>query len=239
MTGDAQSRLDGVQLLADLPAETLRNLEKRCRWRRYKSEEQILDKDSDDRDVYFVVAGSVQVVNFSMTGREIALARVGAGGFFGELSAIDGQPRSASVVAIDNCLLASLSPRLFIDLLRDSPDLALVVMNKLAAIVRSCDERIMDLSTLGAVQRVYVELLRLAEETGPENGEWAIRNVPTHKVIASRASTTRETVARSMSQLASGGIIDRKGSTLYIRGRDRLEKLAGVLEVEFDGALTR
>ena len=63
--------------------------------------------------------------------------------------------------------------------------------------------------------------------------------MPTHKVIASRASTTRETVARSMSQLASGGIIDRKGSTLYIRGRDRLEKLAGVLEVEFDGALTR
>lgn len=95
-------RLDGVAILASLKPDELRNLERRCRWRRCGRNEQILDKDSDDRDVYFVVRGAVQVVNFSLTGREVALARVPAGGFFGELSAIDGKPRSATVVAAED-----------------------------------------------------------------------------------------------------------------------------------------
>ncbi len=56
-----------------------------------------------------------------MTGREIALARLPTGGFFGELSAIDGRPRSANVVALDNCLLGSLSPQLFIEQIAGHP----------------------------------------------------------------------------------------------------------------------
>ena len=137
-----------------LSDEELRNLEKRCRWRRYDTGEQILDKDSSDRDVYFVAEGSLQVVNYSMTGREIALARLGTGSFFGELSAIDNQPRSASVVALEKCLLGSLSPQLFINHIVGHSELAVRVLHRLAGIIRSCDERIMDQSTLGAVDRV-------------------------------------------------------------------------------------
>jgi CRP-like cAMP-binding protein len=165
-----------------------------------------------------------------MTGREIALARLTAGSFFGELSAIDGEPRSASVVAVENCLLGSLSPQLFIDQIVGHPDLAVRVLHRLAGIVRSCDERIMDLSTLGAVDRVYRQLLRMAEESPVDPGSWLIRDLPTHKTIAAMASTTRETVARSISQLAAGGIVERKGRILYLRRRDRLEKLAGTLD---------
>lgn len=225
-------RLDGVALLASLKPDELRNLERRCRWRRCARNEQILDKDSDDRDVYFVVRGAVQVVNFSLTGREVALARVQAGGFFGELSAIDGKPRSATVVAAEDSLLATASPRTFTDLLADHPDLAMHVLRRLTGIVRSCDERIMDLSTLGAVQRVYLEVLRLVEETEP--GLWTIAKLPTHKTIASRASTTRETVARTISQLASSGIIGRDGDKVIVRDRDKLEDLVTALGVEAD-----
>ncbi len=237
---DTAQRLDGVKLLECLTPDERRDLERRCRWRRYNADEQILDKDSDDRDVYFVIDGSVQIVNFSMSGREIALAKVGAGGFFGELSAIDGAPRSASVVAVGPSLLASLAPRLFLNLVTDHADIAAHVLQRLAGIVRSCDERIMDLSTLGAVQRVYVELLRLADEN-PDTSSNAgvIKKMPTHKTIASRASTTRETVARSMSQLVSGGIIERRGTAIHIVEREKLEKMAGALAVEWDGTLSR
>lgn len=235
---ETPQRLDGVKLLQSLTPEERRDLERRCRWRRYAPEEQILDKESDDRDVYFVIDGTVQIVNFSMSGREIALAKVGAGGFFGELSAIDGAPRSASVVAATPALLASLAPKLFMNLVTDHAEIAAHVLGRLAGIVRSCDERIMDLSTLGAVQRVYIELLRLADEAG-DNANGVIRQMPTHKTIASRASTTRETVARSMSQLASGGIIERRGSSIHIVERGKLEKMAGALAVEWDGTLSR
>ena len=239
MSSEQQSRLANVVLLDGLSDDEKRNLEKRCRWRRYQTGEQILDKDSSDRDVYFVAEGALQVVNFSMTGRETALARLAAGSFFGELSAIDGQPRSASVVALENCLLGSLSPQLFIEQIVSHPELAVRVLQRLAGIVRSCDERIMDLSTLGAVERVYRQLLRLAEESPVDPGSWLIRALPTHKAIAAMASTTRETVARSVSQLAAGNIVERKGRILYLRDRERLEKLAGALDNALEESFSR
>lgn len=239
MTNDAQNRLAHIELLSALDEADLKNLERRCRWRRYGTGEQILDKDSNDRDVYFVAEGCVQIVNYSLTGREIALARVPSGGYFGELSAIDGEPRSASVVAVENCLLGSLAPSLFIDQIVGHPELGVHVLNRLAGIIRSCDERIMDLSTLGAVQRVYLQVLRLAEESPANPGQFLIKAMPTHKAIAAMASTTRETVARSVSQLVSSGIIERKGRVVYIRDKERLEKLTGALDVDSSVAISR
>ncbi len=239
MSAESNNRLDAIPFLASLDAAALRDIEKRCRWRRCRAGEQILDKDSD---VYFVVTGAMQIVNYSLTGREIAFAKLDAGSFFGELSAIDGAPRSASVVAAQESLIAAMPASLFTRLVTSEPEMAQHVLLRLAGIIRSCDERIMDLSTLGAVQRVYLEIMRLAEESLPEDeaeNSWAISPLPTHKAIASLASTTRETVARSMSQLVSGGIIERKGKTVLICDFDRLERLAGALGMEMDTDLSR
>ena len=224
------SRLANIELLAGLTDEEKFDLEKHCHWHCFKAGEQILDKDNSDRDVYFVSAGSLQVVNYSIMGREIAFAHLNAGSFFGELSAIDGESRSASVVALETCLLGSLSPQLFVDKIIGNPQLTLRVLQRLASIIRNCDERIMDLSTLGAVDRVYQRLLLLAEERPADSGNWLIRNLPTHRSIAAMASTTRETVARSISQLAANGIVERKGRTLYLIDRDRIKKLANAME---------
>ena len=117
MAAQPEGRLDGVELLEGIDSGELRRLEQRCVWRRYASGEQILDRNSSSRDVFFVAQGRVQVVNFSLTGREVAYASVPAGGFFGELSAIDGEPRSASVVAAERCLLAALAPEVFTEVL--------------------------------------------------------------------------------------------------------------------------
>ena len=224
------SLLANIELLKGLSDEAKFALAKQCQWRSFETGEQILDKDNSDRDVFFVAKGTLQVVNYSMTGREIAFAKLSAGSFFGELSAIDGELRSASVIALEPCLLGSLAPQIFIDQIIGNPKLALQVLQRLAGIVRSCDERIMDLSTLGAVDRVYRQLLLLAEESPADSGHWLIRNLPTHKSIAAMASTTRETVARSISQLAMGGMVERKGRTLYLLDRDRIDNLAGALE---------
>jgi CRP-like cAMP-binding protein len=226
------NRLDAIGMLDCLDERSKGELEKRCRWRRFKAGERIVERNSGDSDVYFVAEGAVRVVNHSMTGREIALARLQRGGYFGEISAIDGLLRSASVVALEDCLLASLAPRIFIDTLIKHPAMAIQVLSCLADIIRGCDERIMDLSTLGAVERVFRQLLRLAEESPVNPGQWLIPALPTHKVIAAMASTTRETVARNMSQLAKAGIVERKGRVLFIRDREQLENLTGVLEVE-------
>jgi len=193
----------------------------------------ILERDSDERDIYFVVEGAVEVVNYSQGGREIALARIAAGGYFGELAAIDGQPRSASVVALENCLVATMSPKAFDRLLVDHPELARGLLLRLARIIRACDNRIMDLSTLGAIQRVYLELLRLAVPDPAGAGKWVVLRAPAQREIASQASTTRETVTRAISELAAEGVVTREGRSLRIHDRDRLERLSTQLAADW------
>ena len=223
---DTATRLGGIRLIGELPAPTLLQLERRCAWRRYAPGEQILDRDSESRDVFLVVEGAVEIVNYSITGREVAFGRVRAGGYFGELAAIDGRRRSANVVATAPSTLAVMPPDVFISILAEHPSIALHVLRRLAHIVRTADERIMDLSTLKAVQRVYVELLRLVQETAGDEGGLVISPIPTQRELARRASTSRETVARVLSQLIKGGIIERKGRSVRVMDPDRLRMLA-------------
>ena len=218
------SRLAGIAAFASLPAPDLLRLERSAAWRRYRRGEQILGRDSASREVYFVVEGWVDVVNYSLSGREIAYGALPTGSFFGELSAIDGEPRSATVVAGSDCMLAAVPHGVFHHLLRRHPDVAMHVLNQLARIVRHCDERIMDLATLGAVQRVEREVLRMARQDPATPGVWSVYPVPTQQDIARRASTTRETVARVLSHLEQQGMIRRKGRVIYVSDRERLEQ---------------
>ena len=226
-------KLDGIELLKGLEPESLHKLESQCRWRRYDAHEKIIDRFNEDKDVFFVITGSVQILNFSHSGREIAFARVRGGGYFGELAAIDGKPRSAAVIALEDSLLAALKPKYFTKLFLDKPLIAMRIIERMARIIRRCDDRIMDLSTLGAVQRFYLELLRLAKLDAATSAQWIIYPIPTQATIASRASTSRETIARAMGQLSNIGIVERKNKTLYIRDKARLEKLAGVFDPDW------
>jgi CRP-like cAMP-binding protein len=217
--------LSRVELLADLSAAERRTLEQSCRWRRYAAHEQIIDRQSDTRDVFFVVEGQVRVVNYSLSGREITLDDFGIGGIFGELAAIDGQPRSASVMALKPSLIAAIPPDLFLSILERNPKVAIKVMKHLTAVVRNSTERIMDLSTLAANNRVQADLLRQARANMKGDNVAEIRPIPVHGDIASRVSTTRETVARVLNDLARKGIVERRKDSLVVQDVERLRQL--------------
>lgn len=220
------SQLAQITLFEGLSDDVLTDLARLARWHRFEEGEVIFDRQSDCRGVYLVVEGEVDVVNFSKQGREIAYARVKTGDFFGELSAIDGLPRSANIVAQANCRIAELPREVFIDLLKERPPVAFRVLQKMIGIIRTADERIMDLATLGAHQRVCVELLRLAKPDPVKPDSWMIYPLPTQAEIAALASTTRETVARVMGQLIDDGYIRKVHKTVYIDSRDTLAELA-------------
>lgn len=167
-------------MLQSLSQAELAGLEQHCRWRRVVAGQRILDRSSDNRDVFFVVEGSVRAVDFSATGREVVYAVIGAGGHFGELSAIDGLARSASVVAIEDCLLAALTPTQFESLIRGQPEVAVALLRKLVGMIRTTDERLTELTTLTAIARVCRELLRLAHYD-ERTGAWLIVPLPTQR----------------------------------------------------------
>lgn len=227
-TADAQRvehTLAGSKMLEPVDRAAIAKLESLCTWRSVREGEPIVTRDSDSRDVFFVVKGRCRIVNYSPSGREVAYAIAGPGEFFGEMAAIDGLPRSATVVALEDCVLASITPQAFRDMIEQHPRVSFVIMEKLVRIVRTSDDRIMDLATLSAYQRVYSELLKLIKPDPVRAGSWLIYPLPTQAQIAAQASTTRETVARVLSHLASDGIAERKSKTLYVRQVERLKQL--------------
>ena len=223
--------LDNIELFRELPPTERAEIANKCSWRVFRAGEQILERSTTSRDVFFVVEGSVNIVNFGVSGREVAYASIEEGHYFGELSAIDGRPRSANVIARSKCMVASLSPESFEDVLMKNPAIMMSVLQRLARIIRINDDRILDLSTMGAVQRVCQELLRMAEPDPVSPNSWLIYPMPTQSVIASRVSTTRETVARVLGQLSQEELVLKKGKNLYLKDRAGIEEYIRTLAI--------
>ena len=218
LPGETPRSLSGIDLFAPLDQAALQVLERRCSWRHWAAGEQIIDRETLSNDVYFVVAGLARVVDYSDSGhREVVFDEIGPGGYFGELAAIDGEPRSAHIVAVEGTVTAALTADAFVDVLFRHREAGLALMRRLTEVVRNATTRIMDLSTLPVHRRIYFELLRQAKTGGgrPPNTA-AIHPVPVHGDIAARVSTTRETVARVLSELAHRGLVRREHDMLLI-----------------------
>ncbi len=225
------SDLDGIVLLASMAPARRAALARRCAWRSFRPGEEILARDEPADTVLFIVEGRVRVVDFSVSGREVAYAVIGAGGHVGELGVIDGAPRSAAVVALDPCRVACLPAATFWELIESESGVARALLQRLARIIRDNDEKITELATMGAMQRVYRELARLARPLGREpGGVVVVEDLPTQETLAGRLGTTRETVARVLAQLARAGITERHGRRLTIRRPADLALLAGLDE---------
>lgn len=235
MPESSQRSLAGMKILDGLDDTAVARLEARCRWRRYRSGETVFARGSKGREVFFIAEGAVKFVDFSLSGREVAFATAGVGETFGELAAIDGKPRSASAVAMEKSLLAELPHQPFLDLAQRNVELSFRILQGLAEVVRLGDQRIMELSTLAATHRVYAELLRMAQPDAAVPDLWVVRPLPPLREIASRVSTTRETVARAIGQLYPTGILRRKGRNLYLMKKDALQEIIYKLQLDGQG----
>ena len=225
MSEENVSALSRMHLLKGIPQEKIRGLQTACAWKRFNSGEQIIDRQSENRNVYFIAEGKVRIAIISLQGREITLDDLIEGAQFGELAAIDAEPRSASVTALTPCYLAILSHERFLQLCAEEPEVSLRLMRWLTHIVRMATDRIMDLSTLAANNRVHAEILRQARLNMVDDDRAEISPIPVHGDIASRVSTTRETVARVMNDLARDGIVERQKKVLVVHAVERLEDM--------------
>jgi len=217
--------LRSIALLDGLTPERLDTLACECAWRRCAPEQQIISREADDRDLYLIVSGRVRVTTYSAGGRQVTFRDIAAGDYFGEVAAIDGEPRSADVIALESTLVASMPPAVFWRLAREEPLVAERMLLRLASLMRGLSERVIDLSTLGVQNRIYAELLRLAREAGIAGNTARIDPAPKHTDIASRVSTYREQVTRELSALVKLGILERGDHALVIRDVARLERL--------------
>ena len=215
-----------IPLLEALPIEEIEALAQHSRSLRYAANELILGQEDPTQDVLFIIRGRVRVTSYSASGREVSYRDLGADQMFGELSAIDGQPRSATVLALEDVSLIRLSASAFCAVLQRHPQVANAVLCWLVGLIRALSERVFQFSTLDVRHRLHAELLRLAREEGIlRDGRVVIARSPKHAELATRLSTHREAITREMSALTRARIIERSSDALIIRDLDRLTQL--------------
>ncbi|MBB4265157.1 cyclic nucleotide-binding domain-containing protein [Roseospira visakhapatnamensis] len=224
MTSDSES-LAGFALFDGVPPALMADLTGRCHRRSYTARQVICDVTSADRDVMFIHRGVVTVSSYSRSGREIAFAELGEGAYFGEIAAIDGMRRSATVTARTDCLLSVMPAERFRTLLAEQPVVAWRVMTRLTSLIRASNERLQSLSTQTVTQRVCRELITLSKPSPAIRGAHLVHPVPTQADLGSRINASRETVARVLLDLAQDGLVVRKGRTITIPDLSRLQAL--------------
>lgn len=215
--------LKRVPLFADLSEADLARFGDVTREREYPKNSIILFEDDPGDALYIVSAGQVKVVLIGEDGREVILSVLGDGDFFGEMSLIDDEPRSAHVIAMRDSQLLVLRRDDFQSQLERHPKVALQLLRVLVQRLRRADEKIGGLVLLDVNGRVAQLLLDLAEESG---GPKITRKL-THHTIAQMIGSSRETVSRAMRELVERGLIDVSRREITIKDRDALGALAG------------
>lgn len=160
----AKETLKAITVFQDLDIKQRQRLAESMSMRKFSPGQQALTQDDDSSDVFFIVSGYVRVTLFATTGKEVSFQDLDSGEMFGELSAIDGEPRSTNLVAMGkgDTMIVSMSRDAFWSALFNYPALTRCTLERLAGLVRLHCQRIFEYSTLGVKNRIHAELLRLA-----------------------------------------------------------------------------
>ncbi|SEA20186.1 Crp/Fnr family transcriptional regulator [Rubrimonas cliftonensis] len=208
-------------LIAALEPDDLAALRERLVERDYRRGVEMISYRDRSRSLLVLLTGYARVVIHGADGRMVDYHEAGPGAAFGEIAAIDGLARSASVVAATDVRAGLLRLEDF-ETLMARPGFSKAILLRLTGQVRSMIERIHEYSTMLVRDRLIRELLRMAADSG-EGDAAVIGRPPTHFDLAARISSHREAVSREMSRLAKEGLVKREGRTLAIPSRERLE----------------
>ena len=233
MDTSAVDLLKGVELFSELNEEQLGMIANLVIVKNFNRDETVvLEGDDSVQALYLIATGSVQVYMTGIDGRETILSFLERGDFFGEMSLIDGEPRSASVRTVTDATLLVIHRESFLSLLRKSPEIAMALMSELCKRLRKANKQIGSLSTMSVSGRVAGTLLNLMQERGvrihTDNGNMVtvIHNRPTQQQLADMSGTTRETVSRICSLLVRANAIAMTGKDIVIFDEDVLQEKA-------------
>ena len=207
-----------VTIFRDLPSEVLGDLATRVHPRIAEAGSVIVSAEEPGDSLFVIARGKVKVVLYGETGREIILSMLRAGDFFGEMSLLDRQPRSANVVAVEDSELFTLDREAFQTHLTQHPSTAMAILAEMSRRLRHADEVIGNLALLDVYARVARIIRDLAQKQGePADGGLLIKERPTQQEIAGLIGTSRETVSRALNDFTRRGLLEMQGKKILVR----------------------
>jgi len=177
--------------------------------------------------MYVILDGEVKVSTFSLDGREVVLALLGKGSFFGEMSLLDEEPRSANVTTMKDSTFANIRRRDLVPLLLEQPAITLKLLREIASRLRKTSRVLERISSMDVPHRLYAYLVDHCTRFGQPANDGRYHTVlPTHQLLADQLSTSRETISRAISQLKKDQVLNQgEGRGKMLVDVERLEEM--------------
>jgi CRP/FNR family transcriptional regulator, cyclic AMP receptor protein len=203
-------------------------LTQRGRQRRWPAGASLFLEGESCSTVVIVVSGRVKIFSLTEQGEEIVLAVRGPGALLGELSAVDGEPRSASVSALEPVLALVVPIAAFTDFLRQHGPAALALLQMITAKLRDSDRKRAEFAAYDIPARVARRLVELADRFGePDEHGVRISVVLSQDELAGWVGASREAVAKALRVLRSRGYLTTGRRTMTVLDIDGLRRRAG------------
>ncbi|MFC1480685.1 Crp/Fnr family transcriptional regulator [Candidatus Neomarinimicrobiota bacterium] len=216
-TASESSILREVPIFSELTDQEIDTIMQMANRRVFNKNTMILLEEDAAETLFIIEYGSVKITRLNDEGREVILALLGSAEFFGEMALLDGQGRSANVMALEETALYTLIRRDFLDVLNRFPSISIQLLKEMTQRLRKSDQQIKSLSLSDAEHRIGISLHRIAEDMGIfKMGQVVIKRMPYQQDIANMAGTSRETVSRMLKNLEIKGLIERDGRRLII-----------------------
>jgi len=190
-----------------------------CHRRRYPPKSTIIYAGDESDALYYVIKGSVTVVIEDDDGREMILAYLNEGDFFGEMGLFESEPsRSAWVKAKTECEVAEISYGKFRQLAKEDADILFTVSAQLAGRLRATTRKVGDLAFLDVTGRVANTLLNLCKQPDAVTHPKGMQIKITRQEIGRIVGCSREMVGRVLKNLEEQSLVSVKGKTMVIYG---------------------
>lgn len=214
-----------IPIFSELTEKNLQEIVRNFMPQSFKKDNMILIEEEVGSSMFIILNGKVKISRLSDDGREVILGILSEGDFFGEMSILDGQARSATVVAIEDSDLLVIRRDEFLKMLHDYPEIGINLLKELAMRLRRADSQIKSLSLQDAAGKVASTILRLADDAGRiKNGMVEISELPLQQDLANMSGTSRETISRVIKSLCQDGFLKKEGGKLVILDYNRFKE---------------
>eukprot|EP01030_Chromulinospumella_sphaerica_P010213 gene10213-10020_t len=208
-------------MVAIAPTLKMKNLDKllmHCQRRRYQAKSNIICAGDRSETLFFIIKGSVTILIEDDDGREMIIAYLNAGDFFGELGLFEQagheQERSAWVRAKAECEVAEISYAKFRELSQQDPDILYVLSGQIAQRLRNTTRKVGDLAFFDVTGRVARCLLELCKQPDAMTHPDGMQIKVTRQEIGRIVGCSREMVGRVLKDLEERNLVDVKGKTM-------------------------
>jgi len=227
MSSEALRALAHASIFAGLEPRQLEALATIAVRKRFKAREMVLRKGDPALQIYVIVSGRLKAISAGGMGRQAALSIMGPGEVFGEVAVLDGQPRSATITALEPCQLLIIQRNDLFHFLTRNPGAAIKLLEVLAQRLRRLSERVEDSAFLEVPGRLAKQLLRLAERYGCDVGDGVrIELKLSQQELGDLVGATRESVNKQLRAWVSDGVLDQRGGRVVVRDVAALETLS-------------